>query len=367
VRRSLSLALLALVACESRYGAYLELESDVELDSVELYFGTPIDSSAPNTFASPKTGAQSGLVFGRQFSMFDRYDVAPTHTTTSYVPPDDANRDLGAYVVVVASRGQQAIGIAEYFGFEVPSDELHEYRLTLEPYDGGVERWGRDPGCIAWKRDRGDPAKQVVAVVEADNRDCDESVVADDCNDLCSVGCCTCDVATTLCTAPCAIGCTTSGSCAPTMCLPTGTCGATCLPLSTMEARYRCAIENTSAALTIQVDTYGDQMCSHQYQFDLAPEGNSPVPCVDPKIEYSQFATGFTYAIAADPTRPGGCVIMSMQSSGVPFTATDRMIVSVAAGGGLPRKSVIIAITPGNTPCMMMGYRVIAGGTTYGC
>lgn len=363
-------ALLGLLACESRYGAYLKLEGDIDIDSVELYFGSAIDSNGSPTgpFASSRNGVQSGVIFDRRFSPYDRYDLAPTRATTFYIPPDDVNRELGDYVVAVASRGQQPAGIAEYFGFEVPTDEVHEYQLHVEPYDGArVERWGREPGCISWKRDRGDPIKQLVAVIQADNRDCDDAILATDCNDLCSIGCCTCVAPTTLCTSPCALGCTESGLCTPSTCVPVETCSTTCMQSSTLASQYQCAIESASAQLTIQVDTFQTQMCSHQYQFDLSPDASQPIPCVDPKIEYVSATYGITYMIGADPTRPGGCVIMSTQSSSVAFSETDHMIVSFSAGTGLPRKSVIIAITPGNTSCVMMGYRVISRGPIYGC
>ena len=363
-------ALLGLLACESRYGAYLKLEGDIEIDSVELYFGTAIETGSPTgPFATLRTGVQSGVIFDRRFSTFDRYDIAPTRSTTFYIPPDDVNRELGAYVVAVASRDRQPVAIAEYFGFEVPTDEVHEYQLRAVPYDAAiVERWGREPGCIAWKRERGEPAKQIVAVIQADNRDCDDAVLSSDCNDLCAVGCCTCDAPTAVCTSPCALGCMANSLCTPTTCLPVETCGATCQSLATLDARYQCAIE-TSIALTIQVDTIQTQMCSHQYQFDLSPDISTPIPCIDPKIEFSDVsaASGFTYTIAEDPTRPGGCVIMSTQTTGVVFDETHHMIVSFSAGPGLPRHSVIIAITPGNTLCTMMGYRVFARGPIYGC
>lgn len=367
VRRGIVVALVALAACESRYGAYLTLEGDIELDSVELYFGTA-SSGSTTQFASPRTGVQSGTIFDRQFSTFDRYDISPTRSTTFYIPPDEGNRDLGAYVVAVALREQQPVAIAEYFGFEVPSDEVHDYHLPLVEYNADTaERWGRDPGCIWWKRDRGDPVKQIVAVVQADDRDCDDTIRANDCNDLCSVGCCACTTPTTLCSSPCALGCMTNGTCTPETCLPVETCSSTCLPGSTLDARYQCAIERTTSQLTIELDTIQGQMCSHQYQFDLTADGS--IPCTDPKIEYSDVTTvnGFTYTIAADPTRPGGCVIMSTQSTGVTFTTPHHMIVSFAAGSGVARESVIIAITPGNTLCVMMGYRVIANGSIYRC
>ena len=61
VYRRLALLLL-LAGCESRYGAYLMVQGDIQFDEVELYFGVPIDSSGPGSgtqFAAPTLGAQS--------------------------------------------------------------------------------------------------------------------------------------------------------------------------------------------------------------------------------------------------------------------------------------------------------------------
>ena len=57
------LVLVCLAACgESRYGAYLVVEGDIEFDHVELYFGAEIDSSGTGSgsqFATPTAIATS--------------------------------------------------------------------------------------------------------------------------------------------------------------------------------------------------------------------------------------------------------------------------------------------------------------------
>jgi hypothetical protein len=363
------LALVVIAGCETRYGAYLVVKGDVEFDHVELYFGAPVESSGTTSqFATPKLGPQTGLVFGRSFDASDVASTAHERETTQYLPPTDANQELGAYVVAVALEGTTPVAIGEYFDFKVPRDAVHEYHLELEPWgQQQVERWGTAPGCIVWKRVR-DGHDPVVAVVDADNRDCDDLDKTVDCNDLCSTGSSLCDVSLSLCLAQCALGCNVDGSCTAKLCLPTSVCDSNCLELTDPAARFRCAIERASGRLRIVVDTISGQMCSHMYQFALSLDTN--VPCIDPKLVFPDGAAylGFTYTIAADPTTQGGCVISSTQSNGVAFTTAHTFVASFAdPDPAKPRHSVIIGIEPGSDPCLQMGYRIERGGSIYDC
>jgi len=373
VRRAV-VALLLVAGCETRYGAYLKLAGDRDFDAVELYFGHAIDSSGPGSgmqFASPRLGAQTGLVFDRKFVSFDRFEIARDNSTTYYLPPDDENAKLGAYVAVVVLDGDQPVAIGEYFNFAVPSDAVHEYELALVPYDPVmVDRWGSAPGCIAWKRDRSDPAQDVVAVVQADNRDCDDLVAASDCNDLCTAGSPQCDLLPSLCSDPCAVGCNLGGLCRATLCLPRSACESTCAAITQLEDKLRCALLVPTTHVEIYVDQLNGQMCSHMYQFMLPPNNGNTTPCLDPKLEVNDVpaASGFTYSIAADPTMPGGCVITSMQASNVAFAEAHHFVVSFAAPDSVsPRRSVIVGIQPGNTICEMKGYRVDSFGEVFDC
>jgi hypothetical protein len=367
------LAVWVVLGCEARYGAYLEISGPSELDTVELYFGKPIDSSGPgaaNQYASPRAGVQSGVLFDRKFASFDRFTVEPTTSTTYYVPPDGVNEILGAYVVAVASRDSVPVGIAEYFGFEVPSREVHVYELPLVPYDPvAVERWGVQPGCIAWKRDRGDPDHQVVAVVHENDRDCDHLATAGDCNDLCTIGSPSCDIAQTLCFSPCAAGCVVDGACRPTMCLPSLAC--TVCPPSGLSDRYQCLLDTVPVHLEIVVETDTGAMCSRSYRFELPPGVDGPSPCLDPQIEAQNVpaGSGISFSIATDTMQPGGCVITATQDPSTPFDVKYHLLVSLAApDSAQPRRSVVIGIAPGaDVTCSQPGYFIELYGSIYDC
>ena len=68
-------------ACDTRYGAYLELQSPREFDTVEVYFGqTTVSSSSPAQFASPLLGAAFDRLLARRhltlLGVYERgYDV----------------------------------------------------------------------------------------------------------------------------------------------------------------------------------------------------------------------------------------------------------------------------------------------------
>ena len=352
------LVLVGLAACEpSRYGAYLTLQGDIEFDRVELYFGHALESAGTaQNFATPRLGPSRGLGFGRKFSSFDQYAVDPTKDTTLYVPPDGQNEVLGAYVVAVVSRGDQPVGIGEYFDFKVPSREVHEYLIDLVPYEGAkVERWGADPGCIAWARERGSLDKAVVGVVRADDRDCDDDDINTDCNDLCTSGSVLCDTQQTLCFTPCAIGCATSGVCAPRTCLPANACSTLCNN-ATLDGRFKCAIDNSPVHVEIFVDTdpASQRMCGRTWLFPLPPSQNGPPPqCLDPKIEFVDVAeTAFLYTIAAEPQTPL-CRLSAEQFA--LFTETHHLIISFAqADPTKPRQSVVVGVqssAPGQGYC----------------
>jgi len=339
-----------LAACESHYGAYFVIEGDVELDQVELYFGTTMDSSGPGnatSFASPMFGAQQGLLFERSFDSADVALVKPTKSTTYYVPARATNDQLGAYVAAVALSGGKPVGIAEYFDFAVPPDQVFEYHLKLVPWDPqAMERWGETPGCVEWRhpRDR-DP---LVAVVHRDDRDCDTMVRDADCDDLCSAESPACAASSLFCNSGtvCALGCSAAGGCAPSMCLPPTTCTSLCQSKVTLKDKLACGAANTTSHMEIFVDRSDfQQACATDYSF------HPGVTCSMPVIEAKDTGmdTGYTYTINEDPSDPTSCMLTVAQSPAVTFadSAMHHVLVSFAPQvAGKPRPTVVVGIQP---------------------
>lgn len=367
---------LLLAACESRYGAYLVVKGDVHFDQVELYFGKPIDSSGTGSggsFATPSFGPQSGLVFKRTFDASDIVLVAPTTQTTYYVPAGD-NQYLGAYVVAVALKDGTPVGIAEYFDFAVPADSVHEYVLEVEPWNPQVmERWGDEPGCIAWKKPR-DSGSAIVAVVHDDDRDCDALAAAMDCDDLCSAQSALCmpermfcgDAATV---GYCALGCARQGTCAPSLCLPPTTCIALCQSAATFEEKLECgALMDPTPHFEIYVDReQALQPCSTQYVLDPGE------PCTMPKLEAvdPKAAPDFTYMVKTDPGDPMKCKLEVAVTPTAVLGDFDNhhMLISIAPDASGPRHTFIVGVQPsGELTCTNEPYKVVAPATpTFDC
>ena len=345
--------LLVVTACETpRYGAYLEISSDVEIDEVELYFGKPVDSSGPggDGFATPMLGRQAGVVFDRKFDAADVVTLAATKHTTYYLPANETNQKLGAYVVVVGLSQGEPVGIAEYFDFAVPGGAVHQYLLRLEPYaQQRVDRWGGRPGCIAWKRVRGS-SETIAAVVRETDRDCDAMAVDDDCDDLCSAGTGTCTAGETFCqtTTACAAGCNRSGLCAPTLCLPPITCTSPCTALGSFESRLECGtLQSPDTHFEVYVDrTATDQICADKIAIKPG------VPCAMPMIEVIDptAAGDFTYTIEQDTNEPAQCLLTVTQSATAMLGDFENhhLLISLARANVGPRITFIMGIQPTN-------------------
>jgi hypothetical protein len=352
VRRAL-LLVLVLAACESRYGAYMMVQGDIEFDEVELYFGVPIDSSGPGNgtaFATPSFGAQQGKIYDRVFDASDAVKLTPTTATTFYLPPDDNNAQLGSYVVAVALAGGHPVGIAEYFDFEVPTDVVHQYVLDLVPWDAmTMDRWGERPGCVEWKKQR--DSGSIVAVVHDDDRDCDSMSRDMDCSDLCSAQSPSC-ISQSFCdnVSFCALGCSSSGLCRASVCLPDQVCSNTmCATLSDLQSRIACGREATSDHIELYVDRMlgTDVMCARTFTFAPNPSVAGPVPCLDPKlIELSPgFDASYAPKITQSPTDPMTC---TLDLTGTTTTIGDleehHALVSIAPSVVGPRMTFIVGV-----------------------
>lgn len=378
MRRGLVALLVLAAACDTQYGAYFVIQSDVEIDRVELYFGTQVDSSGSGSgdqFATPTFGQQSGLVFGRTFDASDIAMTAPVLETTYYVPPTDTSHDLGAYVAAVAFKGDKPVGIAEYFDFAVPTDEVHKYTLKLVPWEQQqVERWGGAPGCLVWKRTRAD-RDDIVAVVRADDRDCDAMARDVDCNDLCSGTSPACASGFCNVSGTCALGCTRSGLCAATMCLPELTCSdSECAQASTVAEKLLCGLNKVPAHLELVVDRNGAlggmPLCATALMF--RPEGL--FPCKDPNIEVmtGDFKAMFTPTVEQSPMDPSSCVLkLNGPATTIGSTDQHHALISVASANGVgPRVTFIIGLAwSSSDQCIFEGYRAegTASGNIFDC
>ena len=355
--------LLHVLACDSRYGAYLVIQGNTELDEIELYFGHDIGSST-SQFATPMYGAQTGLVFERKFAAADVYVLdAPSNGTTFWIPPGEGNDKLGSYVAAVALRGGQPVGIGEYFGFQVPTDEIHEYVVTLEPYAQQiVDRWGGRPGCIAWRRMRSGREANV-AVVRGDDRDCDALDASIDCNDLCSAESPLCNLDRGFCnsTDSCALGCARIGTCTPQVCLPPATCSPDCEDAIGLAAKLECSFGRHPDHRYITADLITDgsttQLCTKSFVFSPG------IPCTAPMFEYVTPAlqTRFMPALVATANVPPVCLLEL--SGTAPFLPGEdlHMVISFAPENGVgPRPTVILGLTTsGAMQCRAMPYDVV--------
>jgi hypothetical protein len=369
VRWGWLLLLLHVAACESRYGAYFTIKGDIEFDQVELYFGTPM-APGSTAFATPTFGLVLGQVFDRTYDASDDVTLATRKQTTYYVPGTDKNQALGAYVIVVALSGGKPVGISEFFNFTVPSDAVHEYALTLEPWNPAeAERWGDKPGCVAWRRPRG--GNDVAAVVHKDDLDCDTMSKFTDCNDLCPSGSPLCMAGQAVCDSPCAIGCSTTGICAPTTCLPPTACDDSCTTSTNLVDHLRCG-SDVPEHTEIYVDTLDGQMCAQTLLFALPLDPDLPAQCLNPAILFTDVPpSDIAFAISEIAQNPQ-CMLAFDQSTNFNFTTTVHLLISIAQSDpSKPRRTAVIGIHPrpiaATDACEPTGYDVTLGGQVYSC
>jgi hypothetical protein len=345
VRPKLVVLLVVLGACESRFGAYLTVQGAVELDEVELYFGAAVDTPVlpGNAFASPTFGPQMGTIFDRTYDASDVVMMRATTQTTFYLPPDERNQKLGAYVAAVAIAGGKPVGIAEYFDFKIPSDAVHEYILELAPWDPSrMERWGDRPGCVTWKHDRKD-RDPIVAVVHDDDRDCDALASAMDCSDVCHAQSPACSVDRMFCgvTGTCALGCTRSGICAPSLCLPPTACTSLCSGQPSIIDRVACGAANTNDHIEIYVERTDQKlMCVNQFQFKPG------VPCTAPIVEATdEVQPGVTWSVAQTSGDPASCTLMISPPGSLLENVLQHALISVAPMTVGPRVTFVVGVS----------------------
>lgn len=362
------LALLVLGACTSQYGAIFVIDGDQSFDQLELYFAK---ASGVDQFATPVFGTQTGTVFHRQFDASDivLLDGAQKHYRY-FVPANEKNAELGDYVAVVArqqiSDGKVLpVAIGERFAFAIPSDAIHEYDVPLVGFPQLVDLWA-DPGCLAWKHSRTSTADETVAVVHADDHDCDNLEVANDCNDLCTQGgTAACDL-NEGCSdaATCATGCFRNNVCEPTMCLPTLACEPLCSGALTVAEKITCAITMEAQHIDIAIDYVQGRLCAPQVRFELG------VPCTMPVIEAVMPADAFDQFSITAEVSTGECVLSILAPIGA-VAPEYHLLISVASPVLGPRNTVIVGVHPKPngtaTVCPMPGYNLSMNGQVYDC
>ena len=347
--------LVALTACEGRYGTYFNIDGDanqIAFDHVELFFGTPTDRS---TMGTPE-GVAIGKVFDRSFTMTDRFDVPRSAdgsfaTESEYwLPVADENRALG-YVGVVASKGGDIVGVGELIDFKVEAGIVNKYDIELAPKPAGIiERldvWGGDPGCFAWRRDRG--GLSTLGVMAPDDADCDGLAPAVDCNDFCPTGAQQCEPDLAICGVPhaCGAGCNASGACAIQQCLPDELCADPCMKKTTLDERMKCysSLPGTSHLELGLLMSPLARPCRNALVFDV-PGGHF---CTAPKILWwDKSKDDYSFDIQPSATNPSGCLLSWSSPSNAMFTGDHHLLISFGGPIGAPRSSIVIGIAPGD-------------------
>jgi hypothetical protein len=353
--------LLALGACESRYGAYFNVDGDgnqIRFDHVDLYFGKNGMSSA--SIGKP-SGPSMGKVFERDVDSSDSFDVPPNGdgslaTESMYwLPVNDHNRELG-YVAAVAyntkTDGMKPVGIGEVLGFQLEDGVVDKYEIELQSPSFGVDVWGPAPNCFAWTRQRGDQFSTIAVLSSPDDADCDGLVASADCNDACPTGATTCNPDGAICASPtaCGIGCAKNGFCAISACAPPAACMDPCAKLATFEERMKCASNNTHDHLQIDVNMNGGMPCARS--FHVLPY---QTPCFNPKKEWVEpFNDNWSFEVAPSTNTTGEVMItMDGLATNQSFSNDHHMLISCdPKPPALSRWSFIIGIQPGTSDCL---------------
>lgn len=368
------IVLVALGACESRYGTYFTIDGDsteIHFDHVRLYFGSATHSSQ----IGKPSGATTGPVYERQFDASDEFDVPAladgSHATQStyWLPYTPDNLSL-AYVAAVAYDGghDKPVGIGEVIGFKLESDVVDKYDIELQNPVFGVDLWGAAPGCVAWTRQR-DGQFTTIAVLPPDDSDCDGLASTLDCNDLCPPDSPTCSQSVDVCgtAGMCGLACAKQNVCTITTCLPDLACGLDCASFpATPAGRLACTIDHTTNHIQINVDTLNGQPCTQQFLF--SPYGRA---CTNPRIEWvdPRFLDDWKFKISA--TNGGSACQLQMESaSNALFDGDHHMIVSFdPIGGAMSRWSAVVGVQPVNPQCTSTGFQLVTpeAGMAYDC
>lgn len=337
----LAVAAVILCSCGSdHFGTYFIADgraARIDFDHAEFFFGSQTDGA----YASP-LGASSGRVFRRRFVSSDSAVGASSDATATYYVPVASTTEVGNYVMAVARDAADVIvGVGDASDFPLASgDEVIKVELPLEPPGNNVQVWGVDATCAAWTR----PGSSNVAVVQPDDRDCDGAAADDDCNDLsyCAPGDASCSTDPSLCLTPCAIGCRSSTTCAPSVCLPAAVCTLPdgCRAASTVAERIACLASHVSHLHVLVSLMDNGRPCADSFTVSL-PSGTQ---CTRPAIEYSEpTADGYSFKIQDD----GASCTFAIKAPSNPgaFNGDHHVLVSIAAASGIgPRQTFLVGV-----------------------
>ncbi len=360
-------ALVLVAGCSSRQGAYLAIEggkAGLAFDHVELYFGSGNATVIPRTPATAAipTPPPPGKRFTRQFSPADRYDLGAKAKRLDYFLPAEAQPSGGKYVAVVAFAGSTPVGVGELFDYVVPTDKLFEYAIELEAFDPArVELWGdgSEPGCLRYNRSRSGPG--TIAVVRADDNDCDAVTGHLDCQDLsyCTAGsACSADTKGRACIVTdhgdCSLGaCIDGQGCVPATCEIAGVCADTCVGMPDVASQLACGLAQPLSHQDIVVDCTLAAMnnvlrplCDPYVAIiPVPPVNGTAVPCTLPAIDSpaNGISDNYQFAITTD-LATGNCLIsVTGMDSTTAFdhTPDHHLLISIASTSG-PRWTFVL-------------------------
>lgn len=341
--------LVLLAACTEHPGAYLAVHGgDLQFDHVEFYFGRAIGTS----FGTPTSKDVDGRAYERQRADSDLSVAAKggvTSDLTYYLPYSDGNAQLGDYVLAIASKGGQPVGIGEVSKFPVPASGYALVDLTLESYNASaVEKW--QPDCLAWKRSHGEVP---VGFVRADDRDCDGEVAARDCDDAayCVPGDTTCQPARELCDdAVCAYGCQATTTCVPRLCMPGFVCtNPLCTSAVTLAEKFACLSVNSGADHPdYYIPASAGQPCGVPLRIDLPNDAH----CANPVVEFVEMIDGWAVTAVASPDEKACMLGFTNANANASWTGDHHVVISFdGASPDDPRSTIFLGIKANNTGC----------------
>lgn len=349
------LALLAVVAaCGGRpEGRYLFIDGEqqqIEFDRVELVFAHPVGDRVP-TSTPAATTAEAGkqILLKREHVGETGFDAPLGRQLDLYLSPElIQNSGVGAYVLVVAWRGGEPVGIGEYWNFQQDAADITRFQVPLRPYaNAELEWWGREADgstpndCVRWRRQVSTEIL-TIAIGRSGDLDCDaypdDEVDCDDrayCDGAAGEGCefdkVACADAEVCLVGKCFNGIggeMTPRTCTPTICLMDTACGSDpCDPrLPPSEYLYCAAHPDThlDAAITTKDD---GTLCQQPMEIVVPIAGAA---CTNPTVEWAHTNEGiwspYRFEVRSNVDVPGTCTLLISGPPGARFEPHHVMI-----------------------------------------
>lgn len=351
--RPIALWVLACVACSDRYGAFLDVDGNggIVFDRVEFYFGKEIGGELPTSPMHPMPSNESSVVAERMFADADVQSIGgPVGTLTYYLPDQLENEHLGRYVVVLAYKGDQLVGIGELFDFTVMTNgAVYRYPIDLvDPRAQDLELWGRPTAdCLRWTRERPSGLPRTVAVVRDGDTDCDSFREQTDLDGDCmprvycdGVSSAACEAQITCVTSSGGSGCrigvagcsNLTGSvstCTATVCIDETACDECDFESPATDA-LSCVVLDSNIHVDSPVIVNPDYtLCSEP--FDLEVVLPLTIDCANPSVvDFVDWmpSDDFTYSIAS--AAPNTCKLtITPKEPGAHFTGVPHLLLEV--------------------------------------